>query len=122
MNILPQILNICSKNCIKNCIISNISLHFQKELYSFFEKFLYHSVNFLPNIMMSLQKLMNDIILKFLSFSFHFIDNDFKDSPQRKKKFFINKSSVERSLITIFGKLSFSRTLSLFTSMISFFP
>ena len=107
MNILPQILNVCSKNCM----ISNISLHFQKELYSLLDKFLYHPVNFLPSIMMSLQKMMNDVILKFLSFCFQAIDHDFKDSPERKKKFFINKSNVERSLFTIFGELSFSRTL-----------
>ena len=38
MNILPQILDICSKNLI----ISNISLKFQKKLFSLFEKFPYH--------------------------------------------------------------------------------
>ena len=50
MNILPQILDICSKNLI----ISNITLKFKNELFSLFEKFLYHPSNFIPSIMMSL--------------------------------------------------------------------
>ena len=104
---LPQILDICSKNCI----VSNITLHFKKELFSLLDKFLYHPVNFLPSILMSLQKIMNDIILKFLSLSFQSIDDFFKNSLERKKNFYINKSNVERSLLTIFGELTFSRTL-----------
>ena len=107
MNILPQILDISSKNCI----ISTTTLHFQKELYSLFEKFLYHPVNFIPSIMMSLQKIMNDVILQFLIDTFESIDKYFKDSEERKKNFYINKSNVERTLITIFGELTFSRTL-----------
>ena len=107
MNILPQILDISTKNLI----ISNIILKFQKELFSLFEKFLHHPTNFIPSIMMSLQKIMNNVILQFLSSVFKSIDDYFKNSKDRKKKFFINKSNVERTLITVFGELTFSRTL-----------
>ena len=107
MNILPQILDFSKKNLI----ISNITLKFQKELFSLFEKFIYHPTNFIPSIIMSLQKIMNDIILQFLSSVFNAIDDYFKNSKERKKKFNINKSNVERTLITVFGELTFSRTL-----------
>ena len=107
MNILPQILDICSKNLI----ISNITCNFQKELYSLFEKFIYHPSNFIPSIIISLQKIMNDVILQFLSSTFKAIDDYFKNSKERKKNFYISKSNVARTLITIFGELTFSRTL-----------
>ena len=107
MNILPQILDICSKNLI----ISNITLKFKNELFSLFEKFLYHPSNFIPSIMMSLQKTMNDVTLQFLSYIFKAIDDYFKNSKERKKNFYINKSNIDRTLITIFGELTFSRTL-----------
>ena len=107
MIILPQILDYSKKNLI----ISNITLKFQKELFSLFEKFIYHPTNFIPRILMSLQKIMNDIILQFLYSVFIAIDDYFKNSTERKKKFNINKSNVERTLITVFGELTFSRTL-----------
>ena len=53
MNILPQILDFSKKNLI----ISNITLKFQKELFSLFEKFIYHPTNFIPSTMISLQKI-----------------------------------------------------------------
>ncbi len=101
MNILPQILDISSKNLI----ISNITFKFQKELYSFFEKFIYHPANFIPSSMMTLQKIMNNII--FLSSVFKSIVDYFKNSKERKKKFNINKFNIERTLITVFGELTY---------------
>ena len=54
---------------------------------------------------------MNDVTLQFLSYIFKAIDDYFKNSKERKKNFYINKSNIDRTLITIFGELTFSRTL-----------
>ena len=61
--------------------------------------------------MLSLQELSNQFILSFLSNYIETIDNDFKNSNIRKKQYYINKSNINRTIITIFGELNYKRTL-----------
>ena len=42
--------------------------------------------------------------------TFEEIDNQFKNSSERKLKYNINKSSVPRTLVTIVGEITFTRT------------
>ena len=41
---------------------------------------------------------------------FEELDNEFKESAYRKSRYFINKSNVSRTLITIVGEITFKRT------------
>ena len=54
---------------------------------------------------------MNKISITFLSNYFESIDKVFKNSSKRKDKYYINKSNVKRTIVTIFGTITFYRTL-----------
>ena len=43
-------------------------------------------------------------------YTFEEIDNNFKESAYRKTRYFVNKSNVSRTLITIVGEITFKRT------------
>lgn len=60
----------------------------------------------ISNVQSSIRKLVRDVIIS----TFQEIDNDFKNSAYRKSRYFINKSNVERTLITIVGEIHFTRT------------
>ena len=42
--------------------------------------------------------------------TFEELDNDFRESAYRKTRYFVNKSNVSRTLITIVGEITFKRT------------
>lgn len=50
------------------------------------------------------------LIVKIIKESFEQLDNEYSNSVERKRKYVINKSNVERTLITIFGEVTFKRT------------
>jgi len=108
MNILSQILEISSKNLLVNQFI-----YITKEkLHSLIEKFtLDASKNIYPNLFFLFQELLNSISKTFFEHYFEALDNQFRNSRERKEKYVINKSNVERTLITIFGTITFKRTL-----------
>jgi len=108
MNILSQILEISSKNLLVNQFI-----YITKEkLHSLIEKFtLDASKNRYPNLFFLFQELLNSISKTFFEHYFEALDNQFRNSRERKEKYVINKSNVERTLITIFGTITFKRTL-----------
>lgn len=60
----------------------------------------------ISNVQSSIRKLVRDVVIS----TFQEIDNDFKNSAYRKSRYFINKSNVERTLITIVGEIHFTRT------------
>ena len=63
------------------------------------------------NIFLEFQNLMNKISITFPSNYFESIDKVFKNSSKRKDKYYINKSNVKRTIVTIFGTITFYRTL-----------
>jgi len=108
MNILSQILNIETKNLIINQISYSFKLNLSKLLDD-----LINNINTIKyyNIFIELQSITNKICLEFIKILYEAIDNIFKNSIERKNKYFINKSNVKRTLITIFGTVTFERTL-----------
>lgn len=108
MYILPQILNISTENFIIDQIIST----FKNKLNEILNKFIIDvSKNRYVNIFFELQNIMNEISISFLSNYFEFVDKVFKNSKKRKENYYINKSNVKRTIITIFGTITFYRTL-----------
>ena len=105
MYILPQILNIETKNFIINQLIDK----FKEILHKFFDNI--NSKNTYHDYFLNLQQLSNEINKSIIINLFEAVDNVFKNSKERKDKFYINKSNVPRTLITIFGTITFNRTL-----------
>ena len=63
------------------------------------------------NLILSLQSSMNKFITNLIVNIFETADEEYKNSPERKEKYYINKSNVERCIVTIFGEVRFKRTL-----------
>ena len=108
MYILPQILNLSTINSLTNVI----SCQLKDNLFNILDVFNYNfTKNSFTNLFFSLQQLMNKTVINFLVNLIEALDYTFKNSKERKNKYYINKSNVERTIITIFGDIKFKRTL-----------
>ena len=108
MYMLPQILNISTENFIINQIISNL----KSKLSELLDEFIIdNSKNRYVNIFLKLQNLINEISVTFISNLFETLEIQFRNSSKRKEKYYISKSNVKRTIITIFGTITFYRTL-----------
>ncbi len=108
MYILSQILNISSKNLLVNYFLNIM----KQKIHNILDEFVFDfSKNRYSNLFLMLQNFNNQFSCICLQALFENLDNIFKNSPERKEKYFINKSNVERTLITIFGTITFKRTL-----------
>lgn len=58
----------------------------------------------------TLQQSVRELIKNLIISTFEEIDNSYKISAERKSRYFINKSNVPRTLVTIIGTITFSRT------------
>ena len=58
----------------------------------------------------TIQASVRTLIKKVIITTFEELDNNFKNSAERKSRYYINKSNVSRTLITIVGEVSFKRT------------
>lgn len=58
----------------------------------------------------TIQSSVRELIKNIIITTFEEIDNNFKNSAERKSRYYINKSNVSRTLITIVGEISFKRT------------
>ena len=108
MHILSQILNLGTINSLTNVISCQLKDNLFNILDAFNDNF--NKNNFI-NLIFNLQQLMNDTVLNFLVNLIESLDATFKNSNERKDKYYINKSNVERTIITIFGEIKFKRTL-----------
>ena len=61
---------------------------------------------FMNTIQSSVKELIKNIVIT----SFEELDNNFKNSNNRTSRYIINKSNVSRTIITIVGEITFSRT------------
>ena len=99
------------KNVLKNKIFNVISLN------------LFNNVEFLLNnllcddysnkyfdLIYKSQQATRDIVKSIVRLTFEELDNEFKESAYRKAHYYINKSNVPRTLITIVGEITFYRT------------
>ncbi len=108
MHILPQILNISSENSLINSLIDKI----KEKLAICIEKFIFSNIkNIYVNLTISLQELFNDLSYDLIKEFIEAVDLEFKNSEKRKERFYINKSNVKRTIVTIFGEITFHRTL-----------
>ena len=105
MNIISHFLKIETKNLIINQIIYN----FKEKLHKFIDN-IHNATNFI-DIFLELQALNNEITKDIIVKIFEALDLEFKYSKERKHNYYINKSNVPRTLVTIFSTITFSRTL-----------
>ena len=61
---------------------------------------------FMNTIQSSVKELIKNIVITV----FEELDNNFKNSNNRTSRYIINKSNVSRTIITIVGEITFSRT------------
>ena len=62
------------------------------------------------SLMSTIQSSTREMIRKIIISTFEEIDENYKHSADRLSKYYINKSNVSRTLITIVGEITFSRT------------
>ena len=58
-----------------------------------------------------MQELFNDLSTDLIKEFIEAVNLEFKNSEKRKERFYINKSNVKRTIVTIFGEITFHRTL-----------
>ena len=106
MNILSQFY----KDLLKNRIISEIN-NISNELANNIVNNLFNTdINKYFNLICSIQSNTYELIRNVIVASFENIDEQYRNSNLRKKYYSINKSNVPRTLITIFGDITYKRT------------
>ena len=108
-------MNIISQN-FKNVLKNRIKILITPVLYqlvdSIIDSFSFDNSNYNNYFYLfsEVQEATKQFIRSIIVSTFEEIDNDFKNSFQRKSRYYINKSNVSRTLITIVGEITFSRT------------
>ena len=108
MNILSQILNYETKNLFIDDILEKIKAKLTNAILSILTNF---SKSKYIKSFLNLQKEVNNLIIELIIDFISLIDNYYKKSDVRKKEYYINKSSVPRTIYTIYGEITFERTL-----------
>lgn len=103
---IPQNLQIEAKNLIKDIFFNKCNDLFNNYLSDLFYNF--SSSKYITNIL-NLIKDFKTIVIDTISYSIKIIDRIFFDSEYRKKNFYINKQSIPRTIVDIFGTLYFER-------------
>ena len=99
------------KNVLKNKIKILISPILYKTIDSIVDNlFSQNNVNKYFDLISSVQTSVRSLIKSVVISTFEEIDSNFKDSAERKSRYYINKSNVPRTLITIVGEITFTRT------------
>ena len=100
MNILAYILNFETKNLLILQLIETIKDKLSDLITQILLNF--SSNRYVCN-MLNLQKKFNDIIKDLITKFIYTIDASYKHSDFRRKKYYINKTAVPRTIYTIFG-------------------
>lgn len=99
------------KNVLKNKIIPIISLKLFNDVEFLLDNlFVNNGSNHYFNLIYKVQTSARDIVKSVVISTFEELDNEFKESSYRKSRYFINKSNVSRTLITVVGEITFERT------------
>lgn len=106
-----------------NSISQNLKNVLKNKIKILITPILYNSVDFIVDnlfakdaenkyfsLLSNIQSSTRELIRKIIVATFEELDEDFKNSTYRKANYYINKSNVSRTLITIVGEISFSRT------------
>ena len=107
-------MNIISQN-LKNVLKNKIKILITPTLYNMVDfivdnLFAINTENKYFSLLSNIQSSVRELIKKIIVTTFEELDHDFKNSTYRKTNYYINKSNVSRTLITIVGEISFSRT------------
>ena len=98
-------------NVLKNKIFNVISLNLFNNIEFLLNNLLNNNTpNQYFNVIFKAQQTARDIVKSIVISTFEELDNEFKESTYRKSRYYINKSNVPRSLITIVGEITFYRT------------
>ena len=99
------------KNVLKNRIKILISPILYETIDTIVDNlFLQNNVNKYFQLISSVQSSVRDLVRSVVIASFEEIDSNFKNSAERKSRYYVNKSNVPRTLITIVGEITFFRT------------
>lgn len=101
------------KNILKNKIKNSISSIISEQVYFLVDNLfvLEQDYNKYFSFISSIQETTREIIRNIIISTFEELDYNFKIDPNRVSRYYINKSNVSRTLITIVGEISFKRTL-----------
>ena len=98
-------------NVLKNKIIPIISLKLFNDVEFLLNNlFVNTSSNNYFNLIYKIQTSARDMVKSIVIYTFEELDTDLKESAYRKTRYFINKSNVSRTLITIIGEITFKNT------------
>lgn len=99
------------KNVIKNKIFNVISLNLFNNIEFLLNNLLCNDgSNQYFNVIFKVQQAAREIVKSIVITTFEELDNEFKESEYRKSRYYINKSNVPITLITIVGEITFYRT------------
>ena len=107
MNSITQNFKNVLKNKIKKLISEKISANINDLINNMFSL---TSENKYLTLISSLESSVKEVIKNCIITTFEELDNSFKNSDERKSRYYINKSNVPRTLITILGDITFNRT------------
>lgn len=108
MNILSHILNYETKNLFIDNILEKIKTKLTNALFSVLSNF---SKNRYITSFLNLQKEVNNLIVELIIDFISLVDETYKNYDERKNDYYINKSNVTRTIYTIYGEITFERTL-----------
>ena len=98
-------------NVLKNKIIPIISLKLFNDVEFLLNNlFVNDGSNHYFSLIYKIQTSAREMVKSIVSSTFEELDNNFKESTYRKTRYFVNKSNVSRTLITIVGEITFKRT------------
>ena len=98
-------------NVLKNKIIPIISLKLFNDVEFLLNNlFINDDSNRYFNLIYKVQSSARDMVRSIVISTFEELDNEFKESAYRKTRYFVNKSNVSRTLITVVGEITFKRT------------
>ena len=108
-------MNISISQNLKNVLKNRIKILISPILYNTVDilvdnLFLSNSESNYFSMFSTIQSSVRTLIKKVIITTFEELDNNFKNSAERKSRYYINKSNVSRNLITIVGEISFKRT------------
>lgn len=99
------------RNVLKERIKSKINSITDEIIDAFLDSLIDISAsNKYASLVSEMQEKMRKLILEVMVATFEEIDKGFAESIERKAKYNINKSNVERTLVTILGPITFKRT------------
>lgn len=98
------------KNVLKNRIKMKINSITEDTIDCILNSLTDDSPNKYVSLVSNIQEKIKSLILEVIVTIFEEIDMHFSNSTERKAKYNINKSKVKRTLITIFGIVTFERT------------